>query len=127
MPNANRLTVGIMALVAEQEREAISTRTKAALAAAKARGTRLGNPRPETAPFHDRARAAAAGLKGGAAVRQSANEFAALIRPALENLAGLSANKTAQELNRRGVRTARGGRWTAGSVLNVKARLDGPS
>src|SRR4051812_3021306 len=125
MPDANRMTVGIMALVAEQEREAISTRTKAALAAARARGKKLGNPRPETALFRDRAAAIAAGLKGGAAARKSANAFAALIRPLLDEMAGLSANRTVQELNRRGIKAARGGRWTARSVLNLKARLEG--
>lgn len=44
MPDANELTIGIMALIAKQERQAISDRTKAALQAAKARGIKLGNP-----------------------------------------------------------------------------------
>jgi DNA invertase Pin-like site-specific DNA recombinase len=124
MPNANRMTVGIMALVAEQEREAISTRTKAALAAARARGVRLGNPRPETARFHNRAAASAAGARSGETRAAAANDFARLIRPLFDReLAGLSAHAAAAELNRRGVQTARGnGRWTARSVLNLKAR-----
>jgi DNA invertase Pin-like site-specific DNA recombinase len=124
MPHANRLTVGIMALVAEQEREAISARTKAALAAARARGVKLGCPRPETALFHDRAVASAAGQAGGRTKQRLANDFAKLIQPLLDGeLAGLSANAAAAALNRRGVKTARGGRWTARSVINLQARL----
>jgi DNA invertase Pin-like site-specific DNA recombinase len=85
MPNANRMTVGVMALVAEQEREAISKRTTDALAAAKARGVKLGNPRPETARFRDRVAAAVAGTKGAATARQSADKFAELVRPLIED------------------------------------------
>ena len=44
LPEANDLTVGIMALVAQAEREAISKRTKEALAVARSRGVKLGNP-----------------------------------------------------------------------------------
>lgn len=62
MPNANKLTVGIMALVAQQEREAISARTEGALAAAKTRGTRLGGYR--NVPPPDPARASAAHRQG---------------------------------------------------------------
>jgi DNA invertase Pin-like site-specific DNA recombinase len=123
MPNANRMTVGVMALVAEQEREAISIRTTAALAAAKARGVKLGTPKPERSRFTDPALAGAAGLKGGEVRLAAAKEFAALIRPLLDGeLAGLSAYAVAAELNRRGVQTPRNGRWTARSVLNLKAR-----
>jgi DNA invertase Pin-like site-specific DNA recombinase len=124
MPNTNRMTVGVMALVAEQEREAISTRTRAALAAARARGVKLGNPRPETAGFHDHATASIAGAKSGETRAAVANDFARLIQPLLDDeLAGLSANAAAAELNRRGVQTARGGgKWTARAVLNLKAR-----
>ena len=76
-------------------------------AAAKARGVKLGNPRPETARFRRSrscGRGRCEGCGGGAAVGR--------------DLAGLSANAAAQELNRRGVQTPRGGSWTARSVLN---------
>ena len=120
-PQANRLTIGVLAMVAEAEREAHSQRTKDALAAKKAQGIKLGNPRPETLRFHN---PKAAGVKGGATARQSADRFAELTRPLLRGeLAGLSANAAAAELNRRGVQTARGGSWTARSVLNLKARI----
>jgi DNA invertase Pin-like site-specific DNA recombinase len=59
MPGANSFTVGIMALVAQQERKAISARAKAALAAAKARGVVLGGSRGHTLPSKTAAAASA--------------------------------------------------------------------
>lgn len=108
MPNANRLTVGIMALVAEQEREAISARTKAALAAAKARGTVLGGFR---------------GVKvdpaaGRAAIAAKTEAFQAGVAPIVRQMRddGLSLRGIAAALEARNVRTPRGGTWTAKAV-----------
>jgi DNA invertase Pin-like site-specific DNA recombinase len=121
MPHANKLTIGIMALVAEQEREATSQRTKDALAAAKARGVRLGNPKGT------KVQGAAKGRKRGAATNTAnANAFAERLRPVLTELADLSANAAATELARRGYATARGGRWSAGLVLAARKRLGLP-
>ena len=64
-PHANKLTIHILAAVAKHEREAISARTKAALAAAKARGKKLGGPK-----------LAAASKLGHAANRAAADRFA---------------------------------------------------
>ena len=124
MAEANDLTVGIMALVAQAEREAISPRTRDALAAARARGVRLGNP------------------NGAAALRRSGEDGSALRATVAANddaharaLAGVvaeiratgasSLRAIAAELNARGMRTRRGGRWHVSTVRNLLARLDG--
>ena len=111
MPNANRLTVGIMALVAEQEREAISARTKAALAAAKARGTVLGGYRGVTVD----------NAAGRAAIAAKTAGYRATVRPIAEQLQadGLSLRGIAAALEARNVRTPRGGCWTAKAVSAV--------
>jgi DNA invertase Pin-like site-specific DNA recombinase len=119
LPQANRLTVGILALVAEQEREAISARTKAALAAAKARGQVLGNPKGHRIPS-----SAATRAKGAAVNAANADAFAQRLRPILASLRALSANAAAAELERRGIATARGGHWSATAVLALRKRLE---
>jgi DNA invertase Pin-like site-specific DNA recombinase len=119
MPGANRLTVGIMALVAEEERRMISARTKAALAAAKARGQKLGNPNG-AAVLRGRGNAEAV-----TALKLKADVHAAQVRPIIEAIRGegkISLNAIASELNNRGILTANGGRWHAMTVRNLLQR-----
>ena len=118
MPEANEMVVGIMALVAQAERRMISERTKAALQAAKARGIKLGNPtrRPPKATSESRA-------KGSATNAEQAQAFAERLRPLLTELDDLSLRSVARELERRGIATARGGKWTAGLVSAARKRL----
>ena len=124
MPEANDLTVGIMALVAQQEREAILRRTKEALAAAKARGVKLGNPNGAAALR----RAGKGGQALRAAVSANADEFAAGLAPVVEELQrdGITTLRgIADELNRRGLVTRRGGRWHLSNVRNLVLRVGG--
>ncbi len=114
MPDANKLTVGIMALVAQQE-EAISARTKAALAAAKALGTKLGGYRgvPPPAP-----------AKASTGRIAKADLFASRVAPLVRELqrTGMAMEAVARELAARGVRTARGGVWTGQAIKNLLTR-----
>jgi DNA invertase Pin-like site-specific DNA recombinase len=125
MPDMNTLMFGIMATVAQHEREQISARTKAALAAAKARGVKLGNPHgvKAMAAKRDPAKAQAANL-AMADTRAEAmrGEVATLRDPKGKPL---SANSAADELNRRGILAARGGAWSAKAVIRLRERLAG--
>lgn len=123
MPEACNLTVGILALVAQQEREAISARTKAALAAAKARGQRLGNPNG-AAPLRKAAKGNTAAV---AALKEAADDHANNLRPVVEDLQGrgiTSLPAIANALNEMQMKTPRGGRWHPSSVRNLLTRLE---
>jgi DNA invertase Pin-like site-specific DNA recombinase len=113
-PHANKLTVHILAAVAQHEREMISERTKAALHAAKARGTVLGNPKLAKA------------RKGAIeANRKAADAFAANVRPIIQQMqkSGISsARGIAKALTDRGIKTARGGEWTGIQVAGILRR-----
>jgi len=113
-PQANRLTVHILAAVAEHEREMISQRTKGALAAAKARGVVLGAAGPSN-------------LKPNLEGRQKAAQaFAEKLRPLFDRMkvSKLSQRKMADELNAIGVPAVSGGKWSQTQVNRILARLD---
>ncbi|MCT4576611.1 recombinase family protein [Donghicola sp.] len=112
MPQADKFQLHIYAALAEQEREFISIRTKAALKEAKARGVKLGGARDKT-------------LKRNQELQKRATEraqnIAGLILPLHES--GKSLREIAAELNRAGVQTARGGNWQASQVKRTIDRL----
>lgn len=122
MPDANELTVGIMALVAEQERQAISRRTKEALQIAKSKGKKLGNPNGAAA-LRRTAKGNVAALQ---VIKSKADSHALDLKPVIESLAqeGItSLGSIAAALNDRGMRTPRGGQWHKTSVSNLLSRL----
>ena len=119
MPQIDRLTVGVLAMVAEQEGRMISARTKAALAAAKKRGVKLGGHRPG-------AKLTAAGRQKGRETQvRVAAERAADLAPVIAELRAsgrTSLRAIAAGLNERGIPTVGGGAWHAGQVARVLAR-----
>jgi DNA invertase Pin-like site-specific DNA recombinase len=112
-PDVDPFMLHIYAAMAEKERAVISERTKAALAAAKARGVKLGNPRLAEA------RAPLMRANAEVAARQSALALP-VIKPLYEQ--GLSLRAIARELTAREVPTARGGQWSAVQVSDILRR-----
>jgi DNA invertase Pin-like site-specific DNA recombinase len=118
MPQANRFVVHILAAVAEQEAEAISKRTKAALAAAKARGTQLGGRRVSAERF---AEIAAEGRNVRSA---KAKALRSELLPTIAQIQAAGASNLRQiaaELNSRGIAAPRGGEWSAVQVQRALA------
>ena len=113
--DADPFMLHLYAALAEKERRLISDRTKVALAARKARGTKLGNPR-------NAKEAAALGRRSSS---EGADAFAANVLPIIGSLQANGVTHLrglASALNSRGVRTARGGRWHVSNVRNVLRR-----
>jgi DNA invertase Pin-like site-specific DNA recombinase len=119
LPEANELVVHILAAVAQAERKAISERTRAALAAAKARGVQLGNPRlrPGT-----RESALVASAVASARARQRAHELREVLEHAKKQGA-TTLRLLADHLNDLGVSASQGGRWHPNSVRRVCALI----
>jgi DNA invertase Pin-like site-specific DNA recombinase len=108
MPSADNFQIHIMLAVAEKEREMISRRTKAALAAAQARGVQLGCPDKSI----------------NAGRQDEAQAFAETLREVVEPLACRSIRQVAAELNARGIVTRTGGKWSLENTRLMINRLN---
>jgi DNA invertase Pin-like site-specific DNA recombinase len=113
-PDVDPFVLHLYAALAEKERALISGRTRSALAAAKAKGVKLGNPK-------------IAAAQGGAvvAVKAEADRAASNVVPIISEIrksGAMSLRAIAEALNARGIATPRGGRWYAMSVRNALAR-----
>jgi DNA invertase Pin-like site-specific DNA recombinase len=119
MPEANELTIHIMAAVAQAERKAISRRTKEALAAAKARGVALGGRRANTEDL--RKGPAASAAKRSRVAAERARKVARQIE-ALRGQGHSSLRQLAAALTEQGITAPRGGDWSAAQVRSVLSR-----
>lgn len=116
--DADPFMLHLYAALAEKERRLIAERTRAALAAKKATGAILGNPR----------NLEEAGARGRMRLTAEADQFAANVLPIVLELRGSGARgygAIASLLNQRGLRTARGGQWHVSTVRNLLARSAG--
>lgn len=109
MPHANKVMIQMHAVMSEWERDQISERTKAALAAAKARGVVLGATGPQNLRRHLQER------------QEAAATFKARLRPVLDGLIGQGLSRRAMvlQLNTLGIRAAQGGQWTHGQLQRI--------
>nr|WP_253075566.1 MULTISPECIES: recombinase family protein [unclassified Bradyrhizobium] len=133
MPEANDLTIGVLAVVAQAEAEAISRRTRDALGAARKRIAetgqrsrpevkRLGNPNGAEALRRAQRGNAAAVTRISQCADQRAKDLASEIE-AIREGGAVTLAAVAQELNRREIVTPRGRKWHASSVANLERRL----
>jgi DNA invertase Pin-like site-specific DNA recombinase len=128
-PAANRLTLHIMSAVAEAEAKATSDRTKAALAAAKARGTKLGSARPGHWEGREERRLAGlvkARTQSVQVIAQKARDAYSDLLPTMTRMKaqGLSLRDIAEKLNAKGHTTRRGRPWNPVQVARVLGRQD---
>lgn len=112
LPNADKMMLHIYAVLAEKERDFISERTKAALAQAKERGVELGGLRDKTSNRNRRSRELA---------EERAESLRGLIEPLFSG--GASSRQIAAQLNRAGVRTAKGAEFYSAQVCRIIKRL----
>jgi DNA invertase Pin-like site-specific DNA recombinase len=119
-PHANRLTIHILAAVAEDEARRISERTKAALAAYKARGGKLGSQHPKCKPIS--VEASRKGQQIGSERNRAAARAAYVdLLPVIIDLreSGQSFRKISRELNRLGHTTRAGSTWNPVQVMRI--------
>jgi DNA invertase Pin-like site-specific DNA recombinase len=123
-PHANRLTIHILAAVAEDEAIRISERTKAALTAYKARGGKLGAELEQCRNLTDEARRKGA-LAGGQAVREMADEAYTHLLPIVQEMRnnGSTLQEIAAHLNEQGYTTRRGKAWNHVQVMRLLDRV----
>jgi len=114
MPEANKVMIQIYSVMAEFERDQISARTRAALAAAKARGVRLGVAGPRNLRPNIEQRT------------EQAVQFARTLRPVIDGLrgVGLSQRRIVDRLNELGLKAPKGGSWSLTQLQRVLVRLE---